>query len=361
MRRGTRSARRVGGRRWNVTVMPGRPWVEASVGLRTAQGCWIADMPSCRIAPGYPASPPRNALARARPVGEPAVTRAIGQAFDRRVAAETEILGARGADRPAASLLAQLEQRAAMFVVDRLVVGRRLRLGVQRLEHLILEPWHRSRAASLRDLLSRRASCIAAFFARQIEAGEFADDGVAAHPDVAGNFAAGQPGCKTASQEFDAFGGPGGFVGGHVDGPKLRVIAPNFVGLVVVRTAAPRRLPLWRLAIVPDRKQPVLDGEPNAFLDQGPCDAGNAGAVGALSHQPFEIGDGRERQRNRNTVGFGFFCGHAKKLAFNGCTEKYLFRVYSDSGWTALSAPGASAYQPRMAPNPTAAPNLFDR
>src|ERR1035437_2814957 len=201
MRRGTRSVRRAGGRRWNVTVMPGRPWVEASVGLRTAQGCWIADMPSCGIAPGYPASPPRNALARARPVGEPAVTRAIGQAFDRRVAAETEILGARGADRPAASLLAQLEQRAAMIVVDRLVVGRRLRLGVQRLEHLILEPWHRSRAASLRDLLSRRASCIAAFFARQIEAGEFADDGVAAHPDVAGNFAAGQPGCKTAFQE----------------------------------------------------------------------------------------------------------------------------------------------------------------
>ena len=93
----------------------------------------------------------------------------------------------------------------------------------------------------------------------------------------------------------------------------------------------PPKFPLWRLAIVADRKQPVLDGEPNAFLDQGPCDAGNAGAVGALSHQLFEIADGRERQRNRNTVGFGFFCGHAKKLAFNECTEKYLFRVYLDS------------------------------
>src|SRR5450759_2220356 len=254
-----------------------------------------------------------------------------------------------------------------MFVVDRLVVGRRLRLGVQRLEHLILEPWHRSRAASLRGLLSRRASCIAAFFARQIEAGEFADDGVAAYPDVAGNFAAGQPGCKAAFQEFDAFGVPGGFVGAHVDGPKLRVITPNFIGLAVVRTAAPRRLPLWRPAIVADRKQPVFDGEPNAFLDQGLCDAGNAGAVGTLSHQLFEIADGRERQRNRNTVGFGFFCGHAKKLAFNGCTEKYLFRVYLDSfavevrGWdfrhdsrppraalksAGLPDIGGSAYQP---------------
>jgi hypothetical protein len=63
-------------------------------------------------------SPPRHALARARPVGEPGVARAIGQAFERRVAAETEIRGTRRADRPAASLLAQLEQRAAMCVVD---------------------------------------------------------------------------------------------------------------------------------------------------------------------------------------------------------------------------------------------------
>jgi hypothetical protein len=28
-----------------------------------------------------------------------------------------------------------------------------------------------------------------------------------------------------------------------------------------------RRLPSWRFAIVADRKQPILDREPNAFLD----------------------------------------------------------------------------------------------
>src|SRR3979411_1032739 len=100
------------------------------------------------------------------------------------------------------------------------------------------------------------------------------------------------------------------------------------------RKVSPRKFALGRRsAVSADSKQPVLDGEPNAFLNQGPCDAGNAGAVGALSHQLFEIGDGGERQRNRNTVGFGFFCGHAKKLALNGCTEKYLFRVYLDSFW----------------------------
>jgi hypothetical protein len=53
--------------------------------------------------------------------------------------------------------------------------------------------------------------------------------------------------------------------------------------------------------------------------------------VGALPHQLFEIGNGGKRQRNRNTVGFGFFCGHAKKLAVKKGTEKYLFRVYLDS------------------------------
>jgi len=66
-----------------------------------------------------------DALARARPVGKPGVACAIGQALEGRVAAETEILGARAADRPAASLLAQFEQRAAMCAVDRLVGGRR--------------------------------------------------------------------------------------------------------------------------------------------------------------------------------------------------------------------------------------------
>jgi hypothetical protein len=56
------------------------------------------------------ASPPHDALARAGPVGEPCVARAIGQALKRRIAAKTEIRKPRSADRPAASLLIQLEQ-----------------------------------------------------------------------------------------------------------------------------------------------------------------------------------------------------------------------------------------------------------
>src|SRR3954468_24646850 len=71
--------------------------------------------------------------------------------------------------------------------------------------------------------------------------------------------------------------------------------------------------PSGRLAVVADRKQPVLDGEPNAFLDQGLCDAGNAGTVGALSHQFYEVADGRECQRDWNAVGFGFFCSHGER------------------------------------------------
>jgi len=72
----------------------------------------------------------------------------------------------------------------------------------------------------------------------------------------------------------------------------------------------------------------VYDGEPNAFLDKGPCNAGNACAVGALSHQSLKIIDGRKRQRNGNAVGFGFFCSHGKTLLCKRCTEKYLFRLY---------------------------------
>jgi NAD(P)-dependent dehydrogenase (short-subunit alcohol dehydrogenase family) len=56
------------------------------------------------------ASLPRDALVRVQPVGEPAVTGAIGQAIDRPVAAETEVVIARRVDRPAAALLAQVEQ-----------------------------------------------------------------------------------------------------------------------------------------------------------------------------------------------------------------------------------------------------------
>src|SRR4051794_28296138 len=153
-----------------------------------------------------------------------------------------------------------------MSVVDRLVIRRRLRLAIQCLEHLILHPWPRFRARLLRGTLSRRGAYLAV--ARQVEAREVADHGVAGHPDVAGNLAAGQTGLKAVFQELEAFGGPGGCVGGHGDGPKLRVVTRLLLASQLVRTATRRGVPLWRLAVVADRKQPVLDGEPNAFLDQ---------------------------------------------------------------------------------------------
>src|SRR6266567_4696574 len=130
-----------------------------------------------------------------------------------------------------------------MSVVDRLVVGRRLRLAVQCLEYLMLEPCSRSRAGLLRGAFSRRASCITVFFARQIEAREFADHGIAAHPDVVGNLAAGQPCFKAGFQEFEAFGSPGGCVGGHGDGPKLRVATATPSGPLSSEAARPKRSP----------------------------------------------------------------------------------------------------------------------
>src|SRR3984893_412626 len=164
------------------------------------------------------ASSSRDALARARPVGEPRVACAIGQAVEGRVAAEAKIRKPWRADRPAASLLVQLEQRAALPALDRFVVGRRPWLAVQCLEHLILQPWtpwHGFRANSLGGILSR-ASRLAASLPRQIEAVELADDGVAAYPDLVGDLTAGPPGFKAAFQAFKAFFGPGGCVGGHV-------------------------------------------------------------------------------------------------------------------------------------------------
>jgi hypothetical protein len=52
-----------------------------------------------------------------------------------------------------------------------------------------------------------------------------------------------------------------------------------------------------------------------ACLDQCPCNARNAGTVGALPHQFFEIRDGRERQGYGNAVSLGFFGGHRPTLA----------------------------------------------
>src|SRR5437899_6461208 len=90
-----------------------------------------------------------------------------------------------------------------------------------------------------------------------------------------------------------------------------------------------------RPAIVANRQKPVLDGETDAFLDQSPCDAGNAGAVGALSHQFFEIGDGRERQGYGNAVSLGFFGGHGPNasliLRYIKVTIKTLFSFEAGS------------------------------
>src|SRR2546430_2986768 len=128
-----------------------------------------------------------------------------------------------------------------MSIVERAVGGRRLRLAVQCLEHLMLEPWPRFGALSLCVPLSRRASFLAV--ARQIEAGELADHGIAAHPNFAGDLAAGQPGFEAVFQEFQAFGSPGGCVGGHGDDPKLRVVTATPFGPLSPKPARPKRSP----------------------------------------------------------------------------------------------------------------------
>jgi hypothetical protein len=167
---------------------------------------------------------------------------------------------------------------------------------IDRSQHLILLPGSGFRGA----LLFGRARPGDELAARQAEAGEFANHGVAADADMDGDLAAREAGIKMAFQEFDAFGGPGRSNGKHV---RFQI-------------ALNRRFqmfPSGRPAVIADCKQPVLDGEPNAFLDQGLRDAGNAGTVGALSHQFFEIGDGRERQGDWNAVGFGFFRSHEER------------------------------------------------
>src|SRR5712675_1161405 len=92
------------------------------------------------------ALPPRHALARSRPVGEAGVAGAIGHAVERRVTAKAEVGGARRADRPAAALLAQFEQREALRADDRRAIFGLL-FVVERLQHPILKPRDRSRAA----------------------------------------------------------------------------------------------------------------------------------------------------------------------------------------------------------------------
>src|SRR5215471_14320836 len=69
---------------------------------------------------------PRSPTAAA-PIGDARVAGAIGKAGERLVAAEAEILGAGLVDRPAALPLLELEQRAAAPVVNRYLLGLRLR------------------------------------------------------------------------------------------------------------------------------------------------------------------------------------------------------------------------------------------
>src|ERR1051326_7355976 len=89
--------------------------------------------PSPPIKPGAArsaASPHRASVAapvRGRLISDPRVVVAIGQALDRRAAAEEELGGAGVADRPAALALVELEQRAALpdryDVLDQLGLG----------------------------------------------------------------------------------------------------------------------------------------------------------------------------------------------------------------------------------------------
>src|SRR6185437_5636262 len=187
-----------------------RPWTQANVARTPAQ------------APTNGASALRDALPRAWPVGEPAVAGAIGQARGRRVAAEAEVVGAGGIDRPAASRLGQFEQRTAMRAGNGIVDGRGLRSIVERLQQPVLLPWPGLAARPLSGIFfSRRRPRLAVCFAGQVETGKLADDGVAADADIDSDFAAGPPGLKADFQAFEAFGGPGGCIGGHVDGSAL--------------------------------------------------------------------------------------------------------------------------------------------
>src|SRR6185312_8242858 len=152
-----------------------------------------------------------SSISRGDPVSQPAMAGTIGQAIDRGIAAETEIRKARRADRPAAGLLAQFKQRAAMSVVDRRLKGNRL---VERhgSENLAAQPCRHLSSPGLRRIFGRAVDVL---LPHQLEAGDLADHRVAAHPDLVGDLAAGQAGGKMEFKEFDAFGGPGQWDCGH--------------------------------------------------------------------------------------------------------------------------------------------------
>src|SRR5260370_41503682 len=99
------------------------------------------------------------------------VARAIGHAFQRRVAAKAEILGAGRADRPTAPFVAEFEQRAAVRTCDRLLL-KRLRVFVDGLQYLILQARNGFSGAFPGSLGGARFGTGRA--ACQLEAGKFA-------------------------------------------------------------------------------------------------------------------------------------------------------------------------------------------
>ena len=126
--------------------------------------------------------------ARARPIRHAGMAGAIGQAGDLLVSAETEVLGARFAYRPATMSPLQLEQRADMGAADRHFVDRKPRLLPQRLDNLVRvdDPGARNLLARHAVVVrSHRLPCCRTREARQAHPMRLADDRVAAHPELA--------------------------------------------------------------------------------------------------------------------------------------------------------------------------------
>jgi hypothetical protein len=144
------------------------------------------------------------------------VAHTVGQASNGLVAAETEVRGARIADWPAALFFSQLKQRTAVSIIDGLFFALRLGHRAQRPK----DPMRIS-APNLRTALSLRKPSAVPFGARKIEAGYFANDGVAAYPNVVSNFTTRKPSFKTAFQQLNAFTSPRGVACKHVYGPKV--------------------------------------------------------------------------------------------------------------------------------------------
>src|SRR6266540_412308 len=166
-----------------------------------------------------------RAAAAGRAIGDARVADAVGQAFDRLVAAVAEVLGARRVDRPAAFALAELKQSTAAPVGDRDLLGARLLARKGLLQHFLLGEDIQARAPRApgpRRLGARELGGAPELAAdhvagpRQAEPAHLADHGVAGHPDLAGDLTAGQARMEELLQELDAFRTPGRSVRRHV-------------------------------------------------------------------------------------------------------------------------------------------------